>query len=261
MINTLHNGDCLKIMPEIPDKSVNCIICDLPYGTTDCKWDTVIPFEPLWIQYKRVIKDNGAIVLFGGEPFSSFLRCSAIDIYRYDWIWKKKQPCNFLFGNKQPLKLTEQISVFYKKQPTYNAIKRDLLPNQHSSIAYPRDNSKFSKEIMSNLPDGKSSSNYVPNKRLPTNILEYVGVRLNNSKNKIHPTQKPLDLIEYLIRTYTNPNDLVLDNCFGSGTTIVGCINLNRNYVGIEQDKTYFESAGKRIEQSKRDKQENLFKC
>lgn len=225
MIN-LHLGDCLEVMQSIPDKSIDAIICDLPYGTTACKWDSVIPFEPLWAQYKRIIKDNGAIVLFGSEPFSSNLRLSNISQYKYDWIWLKR-PVNFLNAKKQPLRKTENISIFNTK-----------IYNPQGLIYKPKLNKRSNSTETNGL---HGASNYSEYTNYPTNVLEFIGER------GLHPTQKPVELMEYLVKTYTNQSDTILDNCMGSGTTGVACKNLGRKFIGIEQDANYFEIAKNRI--------------
>ena len=235
-VNRIYNEDCLEGMNRIPDKSVDMILCDLPYGTTACKWDTIIPFEPLWEQYERVIKDNGAIVLFGTEPFSSFLRTSNIKRYRYDLIWEKSRFTNFLFVKKQFGKVHENISVFYKKQPTYNPQMEVGEPYKRKGTGKPK-----TKELMINpaTDNGKVSDGL----RYPKSILKFPFHNVGN----VHPTQKPSDLFEYLIRTYTNENETILDNCMGSGTTAIACINTSRNYIGFELDETYFNLANERI--------------
>ena len=232
----LYNGDCLIEMNKIADKSVDMILADLPYGTTSCKWDIVIPFEPLWKQYKRIIKDNGAIVLFGSEPFSSYLRMSNIQWYKYDWIWKKSLCSNFLNLKKQPSKIQENISVFYKKQPTYNPQMREGLP-------YIDKGRKEKKSSQQNF--GVKNQDLIINngERYPESIIAF---KNGNNKN-LHPTQKPVALLEYLIKTYTNENETVLDNTMGSGSTGVACKNTGRHFIGIEQDKKYFEIAKARI--------------
>ena len=231
----LYNGDCLELMKNISDKSVDMILCDLPYGTTACKWDTVIPFEPLWEQYNRIIKDNGAIVLFGSEPFSSALRMSNIKNYKYDWIWDKVKPNGHLVAKYRPMQRNENISVFGKEKINYYPIMVD------------RDKPKKSKEysrteiIGGNITDCKWKT---LNKKYPQNILVYSNA---SQKNKLHPTQKPVALLEYLIKTYTNEGNIVLDNCMGSGSTGVACVNTNRDFIGIELDKGYFNIAKQRI--------------
>jgi len=215
------------------------ILCDLPYGTTACKWDTIIPFESLWAQYNRIIKDNGAICLFGSEPFSSSLRLSNLEWYKYDLYWVKEKPTNFFQLKKRFGKLTENICVFYKKQCTYN-------PQMV----------KHEGEIVKNSPKGKHNSiitgvnkEVLPYKdngyRYPCDILKFRREVLGTT---VHPTQKPVALCEYLVKTYTDKNEVVLDNCMGSGTTAVACINTNRNYIGFESDTTYWDIANKRIQ-------------
>ena len=245
MINQIIQGDCLIVMKDIPDKSIDMILCDLPYGTTACKWDTIIPFEPLWEQYKRIIKDNGAIVLFSGQPFTSRLICSSLDLYRYNWVWNKRKAANFIFANKQPLKKTEDVCVFYKHQPTYNP-QKTINPNgiQKSGRV------GIGNTIHEHLPNAPKRStagkSYEADKLLPDNILEF-----SKPSKPVHPTQKPVALFEYLIKTYTNEGDLVLDNCAGSGTTGVACINLNRNYILIEKEPKYVEIIKSRLSQIK----------
>ena len=232
----LYNGDCLEIMKNISDKSVDMILCDLPYGTTACKWDTVIPFEPLWEQYNRIIKDNGAIVLFGSEPFSSALRMSNIKNFKYDWIWDKVNRYTGYGSCKYaPLKRYEIVSVFYKSKPTYNPQMMQGKPykktGDYSSKIYGTDKVK---------KHGKNNG-----ERYPFNILQYKG---DDKKNGfLHPTQKPIALLEYLIKTYTNEGDVVLDNCMGSGSTGAACVNTSRDFIGIELDKDYFNIAKQRI--------------
>lgn len=232
----LKNGDCLKLMEQLEDKSVDMILCDLPYGTTQCKWDSVINFEELWKQYKRIIKDRGAIVLFGAEPFSSFLRMSNIKNYRYDWIWIKNQPTGFPFCKSQPLRDVELISVFYKKKPIYNPqglIKLDK--------PYKRKR-KETKDYIYNQDSLNNKEYLVEYKNYPKNTLYF-----KKDKDKLHPTQKPVALLEYLIKTYTNEGDLILDNTMGSGSTGVAAKNLNRRFIGMEKDLEYFKIAYNRI--------------
>tara|TARA_R110000751_G_scaffold286332_1_gene390763 strand:- start:64 stop:762 length:699 start_codon:yes stop_codon:yes gene_type:complete len=228
--NKIYLGDCLELMPKhIEDKSVDMIFCDLPYGTTQNKWDSVIDLDKLWTEYKRVIKDNGAIVLFGAEPFSSSLRISNIKDYKYDWIWEKSKPTGHLNAKKQPLRKTELISVFYKKQCLYKP--QGTTPTNKIVSRTNRGNygecSKTTRQTVTNYP---------------RNIIKF------NSVDGVHQTQKPLDLIEYMIKTYTNEGDLILDNTCGSGTTGRGAKNLNRDYIMMEQDETYYEIACKRLE-------------
>jgi len=227
--------DCLEGMKLIDDKSIDMILCDLPYGTTACKWDTIIPFEPLWEQYERIIKDNSAIVLFGSEPFSSYLRLSNIKLYKYDWIWNKKKGGNPLLSKIQPIKIFENISVFGKGKINYYPIMVDR--------DKPKSRGK-NKGTISETTNNCFSEDKVYTQYYPKAIIEFSNA---NQRNKIHPTQKPVELCEYLIKTYTNENELVLDNCIGSGTTAIACINTNRNYIGFELDKEYYEIAKNRI--------------
>ena len=232
----LWQGDCLELMNNIPDKSVDCIITDLPYGTTQCKWDTIIPFEPLWKQYNRIIKDNGAIVLFGTEPFSSHLRLSNLKNYKYDWIWDKVKGTGFLNAKRQPMRNHELISVFYKKQCTYNPQK---------TYGHKMKKSYRSKDLQTDVyGEMKNDYTYESTERYPRSIQVFSTDTQNSS---LHPTQKPVALIEYLIKTYTNDGELVFDSCMGSGTTGVACINTNRRFIGIELDNNYFEIAKNRI--------------
>lgn len=230
----LYQGDCLVEMDKITDKSVDMILCDLPYGTTQCKWDSIIPFKQLWKQYGRIIKDNGAIVLFGSEPFSSYLRLSNMNIYKYDWYLRKNKTTGFLNAKKQPLRKYELVSIFYKKQCTYNP--QFYFGKKHGTGGY-KDKDKT--EIYGNQ---KPKIPYETNVYYPNNELELLAVQ-----DVLHPTQKPIELMEYLIKTYTNEGETVLDNCMGSGTTGVACQNTNRHFIGIEKDEKYFEIAVKRI--------------
>ena len=233
----LWQGDCLELMNNIPDKSVDCIITDLPYGTTQCKWDTIIPFEPLWKQYNRIIKDNGAIVLFGTEPFSSHLRLSNLKNYKYDWIWDKVKGTGFLNAKRQPMRNHELISVFYKKQCTYNPQK---------TYGHKMKKSYRSKDLQTDVyGEMKNDYTYESTERYPRSIQVFSTDTQNSS---LHPTQKPVALIEYLIKTYTNDGELVFDSCMGSGTTGVACINTNRRFIGIELDNNYFKIAKERME-------------
>ena len=232
----LYKGDCLEIMRDIPDKSVDMILCDLPYGTTSCKWDSVIPFEPLWEQYNRIIKDNGAIVLLGSEPFSSALRMSNIMDYKYDLKWQKDQGSDFMLAKKKPLKDYEDIAVFYKKQPTYNPQMREGFKEWTKKDSGNNVIGHLDKQEKAQIKQSNG------NKRYPISILKF-----NRIRNGLHPTQKPVELLEWLITTYTNENEVVLDNAMGSGSTGEACMKTNRNFIGIEQDDKYFEIAYNRI--------------
>ena len=247
-LNKIHLGDCLEKMKYIDDKSIDMILCDLPYGTTACKWDVIIPFEPLWEQYKRIIKDNGAIVLFGSEPFSSYLRLSNIKNYKYDWKWDKKGTGGFLNAKKRPLKRYEDVIIFSYGKPLYYPIKEIRgKPRNKGSYNKKKDDGDMVYGKFKNI----SSFN---NEYYPTDIIE-ISNAVN--KGKIHPTQKPVALCEYLIKTYTNKRDTILDNCIGSGTTAIACINTDRNFIGIEKEPKYFEIACKRVSEQK--KQETIF--
>lgn len=240
----LRQGDCLEVMKDIPDKSIDMILCDLPYGTTACKWDNVIPFEPLWEQYNRIVKDNGSIVLFGSQPFSSCLVNSNISNFRYELIWVKERPTNPLLCKKQFPKYHENILVFYKKQPLFNpqynkrkeANKRNNKERVYSDKTKTTTN-KYAERVLSGANDYIYQSNII-------NI---------SMERGLHPTQKPVKLCELLIKTYTNKGETVLDNCMGSGSTGVACVNINRNFIGIELDEKYFNIAKERIENAKRD--------
>lgn len=239
-LNKVIEGDCLKVMPLIPDKSIDMILCDLPYGTTQNKWDIVIPFELLWKQYKRIIKNNGAILLFGQEPFSSFLRMSNIEQFKYDWIWEKSQSRGFLNAWKQPLRDFEIISVFYKNQPFYNP---QLINKPEHNIRSKTIRTKSSNNYGNHNMDIHKNST---DKSMPKQIIKF-----NNCQEYLHPTQKPLDLIIYLLNTHSNENDIVLDNCAGSGTTGEACLETGRNYVLIEKEKKYVDIINNRIEKFK----------
>lgn len=244
--SALFQGDCLDIMPLIPDNSIDCIIADPPYGTTQCKWDSVIPFDKMWEQLNRIIKPNGAILLFGQEPFSSFLRCSNINNYRYDWIWDKVSTTNFANAKKMPLSCNEVISVFYKSLPTYNPQMTDAKSDRIRPISKPKENTSETNKQAS----GKTrqySENYDNTKRFPRKIIE-VSCKLAecNSLNRVHPTQKPELLMEYLIKTYTNEAETILDFTMGSGSTLVASKNLNRKFIGIEKEPKYYDIACQR---------------
>lgn len=235
----LYNDDCFNIFPSIPNGSIDLILTDPPYGTTACKWDSILPLDKMWKELNRIIKPNGAIVLFGSEPFSSALRMSNINNYKYDWIWVKEQGLGNLNAKKRPLIKTELISIFYKKQPNYNPIMTEGKPYR---ITRPKNTSEF-------LGKNGTKEGYITTNlgtRYPVNILKF-SRPLNN---RTHPTQKPVALMEYLIKTYSNENETVLDFTMGSGTTGVACQNTNRNFIGIEMDKVYFDIAEKRLNEN-----------
>jgi len=233
----LKLGDCLELMKDIPDKSIDMILCDLPYGTTACKWDVIIPFEPLWEQYKRIIKDRGAIVLFGSEPFSTELRHSNLKMFKYDWIWSKNRGTGLFNAKKMPMKSHEVISVFCKKLPIYNPQMR---------LGFKAYKCKQGKQSGAFGISNKEIVTDNNGERYPISVLEF---NSTNGKN-VHPTQKPVALLEYLIKTYTQEGETVLDNCMGSGSTGVACLNTNRRFIGIEKDDKYFEIAKSRIEKA-----------
>lgn len=229
-------------MSNISDKSIDMILCDLPYGTTQCKWDIVIPFEPLWKQYKRIIKKNGAIVMFGCEPFTSALRMSNIENYKYDWVWKKDKATGHLNAKKQPMRNIENIAVFYENQCLYNP-QYYIKDIKDIRTCYQK---RTNTEVYGGME--KDSEREIPiTMGYPKQILKFTS-QFGGGIPSYHPTQKPVALMEYLIRTYTNEGETVLDNCMGSGTTGVACVNTNRKFIGIEMDSKYFEIAKKRIE-------------
>ena len=251
----LINDDCLNAMAKLPDKSIDLILTDPPYGTTQCKWDRIIPFDLMWEQLKRLIKDNGCIALFGTEPFSSSLRMSNIKQFKYDWIWEKDRGSNFGAGKYQPLKYHEIISIFYNKNRYYTQKIKRISNRVKQSIE--NKNLKWNTQ----RKDGQEISfktNYKPrnfeiydeNFKLPSSILYNPIVNSSSKEKKVgnHPTQKPVALLEYLIKTYTKENDTVLDFTMGSGSTGVACKNTNRDFIGIELDQDYFDIAKERIE-------------
>lgn len=238
-INRVIHGDCLEWLPQIEDKSIDMILCDLPYGVTKRnKWDSVIPLDLLWKEYKRIIKDNGAIVLTAIQPFASALVMSNPKMFKYEWIWQKSYITNVLNAKKQPVRNHEQILVFYKKQPTYN-------PQGVEEV------NRMTRQGTSSTNYGKRKENneYFQEKgNYPRSVLF---VSSKGEGKKLHPTQKPVKLFEYLIKTYTNEGDTVLDNCLGSGTTAVACINTGRNFIGIEIEEEYCKIANERIKRAK----------
>lgn len=246
-INKIYNKNCLDDtygMNIIEDKSIDMILCDLPYGTTTCKWDTIIPFEKLWEQYKRIIKDNGAIVLTSAQPFTSALVMSNPKMFKYDWVWKKPRGTGHLNAKKQPLRDKEDILVFYKKPPTYNPQLTKGEPYSALKGGKQSRQSLKGKTTYGTFMNGAEFRNDNSGFRYPKQVLEFGVVE----RNTLHQTQKPVSLFEYLIKTYTNDDELVLDNCMGSGTTAIACINTNRNYIGFELDDEYYNLANERIE-------------
>jgi site-specific DNA-methyltransferase (adenine-specific) len=242
--NKVIHGDCLEVMRDIPDGSIDMILCDLPYGTTACKWDAVIPFEPLWQQYKRIIKDNSAIVLTGSQPFTSALVMSNPKMFKYEWIWKKAVGSNFAVLKYQPMKEHENILVFGKGSTKYYPIKEARKGTGAKRLEYGHRGSVTGEANGRQKFNGWEVGKY-EELRYPSSV-QYFNNR--ESCRGLHPTQKPVELFEYLIKTYTNENDIVLDNCAGSGTTGVACKNLNRKYILIEKEKEYIDVIYKRIE-------------
>lgn len=230
----LFLGDCLEEMKKIPDKFVDCIICDLPYGTTKCKWDIIIPFEPLWEQYKRVRKDGVPIILFGSEPFSSYLRMSNIKEFKYDIYWDKKIPSGMCNAKIQPMRQIENISVFINGKSFYypQMIKRNKVIKSGGM-----------KCSLSGGTKGLTRINKEYSEKYPTTLISFDKIR----KGALHPTQKPLPLMEYLIKTYTREGEVILDNCMGSGSTGIACLKLNRKFIGIEKEEKYYNVAKERI--------------
>ena len=249
--STLVNADCFDVFPFIEDKSIDAIICDLPYGTTACKWDNIIPFEPLWAQYKRIIKDNGAIVLFGSQPFTSALVMSNPKWFKYELIWEKSNPTGMGQANKRPMKYHEDICVFYLKQPTYN---KQMIPRLNKSMEQHIINKgKFN---VSSKQTGNQQSiaykeipadRYSATEKNPSSIIKINSLRANSKEWCEHPTQKPLALMEWIVKTYTNEGETVLDNTMGSGTTNLACLKLNRKSIGIEKEKQYYDVAVRRL--------------
>ncbi len=249
MKHNLMLGDCLDRMKEIESGTVDMILCDLPYGTTCCSWDAVIPFEKLWEQYERVIKENGAIVLFAAQPFTAVLATSNLKLFRYEWIWEKPAATGFFNAHFQPLRAHENILVFYKAKPTFNPIK---------TFGHERKTAKRKDIGSEHYGKQVNIKSYDSTERYPRSVQLFSS---DKQKSNFHPTQKPVALCEYLIRTYTNEGETVLDNTMGSGTTGVACVNTGRSFIGIEQEQKYFEIAQERIAQAgiEKDCQPDLF--
>jgi len=246
----LLKGDCLELMKDIPDESVDMILCDLPYGTTACKWDTIIPFDLLWEQYERVIKDNGIIALFGSEPFSTTLRISNFKLYRYDWYWEKTKAGLYQHAKNRPMKAIETISIFSKAKWGHKSQVKNRMPYNPQGIR-----SIGEKTVTKNFNAGgivgerpnQIGKKYEAFTGFPNDVLKFSNII---GKQAIHPTQKPVALLECLIKTYTNENETVLDNTMGSGSTGVAAVNLNRDFIGYELDQDYFDIATKRINEA-----------
>lgn len=227
----LHHGDCLEVMKDIPEKSIDLILTDLPYGATDCKWDSIIPIAPLWEQYNKVIKDNGVIALFGIQPFTTKLIYSNLKHFRYCWYWKKNNNTGAQFAKVQPMRCIEDICIFYKKMPTY--FPQGLIKLEKPIMRKPKSGETYEFR-------GKGSPQRYTN--YPKHLIEFA-----KDKERLHPTQKPVELLEYLIKTYTDEKEIVLDSCMGSGSTGVAAVNTNRRFIGIELEKKYYDIAEERI--------------
>lgn len=238
----LHKGDCIELMKQIPNGSVDMVLCDLPYGTTACKWDVVIPFDKLWEQYERVCKETAAIVLTASQPFTSMLVLSNIKMFRHEWIWQKNRGSNFANTVREPFKEHEEVIVFSKGKWTYNKQMQERSGGGLDRVKYEL---KWESKSENYRQFDTRNSNQ-PKLRVPSSVQKF------NTEVGLHPTQKPIALFEYLIRTYSNEGDVVLDNCMGSGTTGVACVNLKRNFIGIEKEEKYFEIAKNRIEDAER---------
>jgi len=253
-INKIILGDCLEVMKGIPDNVVDLVLTDPPYGTTACKWDTVIPFEPMWEQLKRITKKNGAIVLFGIEPFSSFVRISNINNYRHEWYWDKVIGANFVQVKHHPLKIIENIIVFSSGRVNYYP-QMTTLTDEQVEINKAKTNKREDTK-QQNVDDkyfamssGRFERSTDYKLAYPKNLLQYNKFNAEcNPRNRLHPMQKPIALFEYLIKTYTNEKEIVLDFCIGSGTTAIACINTNRKYIGIEKDEKYYNIAQQKSE-------------
>jgi site-specific DNA-methyltransferase (adenine-specific) len=247
MVNQIVHGDCLEVMKDIDDKSVDMVLCDLPYGATKNKWDIVIPFEPLWEQYKRIIRDGRVTVLFGSQPFTSVLVMSNVKMFKYDWVWDKVQTTNFLNAKRQPLRQHESICVFYKGKSVYN---RQFADRKLKDIRKNAREYKFNQKYKGCQEhtgdyDFNYAEDYDNTKINPKSIIKFTSQP--KRVKALHPTQKPVALLEYLIRTYTNKGDLVLDNCIGSGTTAEACMNSGRRFIGIEKEKKFVTIARNRV--------------
>jgi DNA modification methylase len=250
LVDQILYGNCLDIMPMIPDGSVDMVLADLPYGVTQNKWDQVIPFDRLWDEYKRVTKINAAIVLTATQSFAAQLIVSNSIMFRYDLIWRKNKPTGFLNANRMPLRQHESILVFYRRLPVYHPQKTKGHVPVHSFTKHTDDGTNYGKTKRGIQGGGQTD-------RHPTSVID-IPVVNNDSKEKIHPNQKPVELFEYLIRTFSNEGEVVLDNCIGSGTTAIASLNMNRHFIGIEQDATFCRFANKRVDRHLlRFKQEN----
>ena len=241
-IDNIYNMDCLEGMKQIPDGTIDAVICDLPYGTTACAWDSVIPFDKLWEQYRRICKPNAAIVLFGSEPFSTTLRASNLEMYKYDWIWVKNRPTGHLEAKNKPMKQHEIISIF-SKGASANGCNNRITYNPQGCVKTNVVLTNRATNVYSNRESRKAGTTFIQEyTNYPTSVLSF-----DLDDGHLHPTQKPVDLLRYLVLTYTNEGDTVLDNCMGSGTTAIACIKERRHFIGFELSKEYFDKAVRRI--------------
>lgn len=254
--NKLYLGDCLEIMKDIGDKSIDCIIADMPYNTTQAQWDKQpINLDKLWFQYKRIIKDNGAILLFAQTPFDKVLGCSNLEMLRYEWIWEKTQATGFLNAKRAPLKAHEQILVFFKNQPTYNPQKTTghKPVNSYTKKASVQNRTTLYGKVNKDISGGGETDRY------PRSVIKFSSDKQKNKSNgTIHPTQKPLALYEYFVKTYSNEEELILDSFSGSSTLSLACENTNRNWICIEKEKEYYDLSLRRIEMNKKNKTEQI---
>jgi len=243
-LNRIYQRDCIEGMRMLPDKSIDMILCDLPYGTTACKWDTIIPFDQMWAQYERIIKDNGAIVLTASQPFTSALVMSNPKLFKYEWIWEKSRTVGFLNAKNAPLKKHESVLVF-SKGATANGSPRNMkyFPQGLIEINEVRKSVRQENDSVVSTRPGRSGDYVAKYKGYPNSFI-----RVNNESKQEHPTQKPVDLFAYLIKTYTNEGEIVLDNCMGSGTTAIAAVRNNRNFIGFERESEYIEIANKRLD-------------
>lgn len=240
-INEVYHGDCLEVMKLIPSKSIKLIFADLPYGTTKCKWDSIIDLKLLWEQYERIIADDGVILLTAQTPFDKILGASNLKLLRYEWIWQKTHPTGHLNAKKMPMKAHENVLVFYKKKGTYNPQKTQGHKRKVSSAKHKLAMNSIDSEVYNK---GQKATDYDSTERYPLSVQVFAS---DKQKSALHPTQKPLSMVEYFVKTYSNEGDLVLDNVAGSGTTAIACINLKRNYIMIEKDRKNFDITNDRI--------------
>ena len=249
MNSMLFKGECLEIMSTLSDDCVDMVFCDLPYGTTQNSWDSLIPFDKLWEQYRRIVKENGAIVLTAQSPFDKILACSNLKDFRYEWIWEKNKATGHLNAKKMPMKAHENVLIFYRKLPTYNPQK--TTGHKPFGAVKPRKNipEPAKKRNYNHLPETFGNDGTTPD-RYPRSVQKFPVIN-NDNPLKFHPTQKPVGMIEYFINTYSNERDTILDNCMGSGSTCIAAINTNRNYIGIEADEEYYNTAREWIDKVK----------